>query len=368
MKKKFITLLVVVILLAVLLVVFFCLKDSNEKKEKDAQEIKTEAVSQTEVKDIEGIIYASESTSYEAVSLVREKDIWYYEEDKEFPLDQNYVTNNMVLTAAEASANKTLDNPTEDLTQYGFDNPRTEITLRKINGDTVHMVIGDYNESVEGYYLKVDGDDKIYLVDGQMVFAFDMSVYEIADKEDYPLVEESSFVHIKAQKGEKTLELAGEVEENAKEQIVNSSYMEKMKTWKISKNGGTYQKGNQEAIQELIANLSAMDYSGMMDYKPDKKALERYGLGEDAMTLTVDYQVLDEMTARQVEIEDGITEIVCDTIDKQYVLKIGNPVPEDGYSEPEYYVAMEGSVAVYSVTAETLRNLVEFNEEAYKAQ
>lgn len=365
MKKKLITLLLVVVLLAAVLVVFFLIKDSNEKKEKQSQDIKTEAVSQTEVKDIEGITYVSESTSYEAVSLVREKDIWYYEEDKEFPLDQNYVTNNMVLTAAEASANKTLDNPADDLSQYGFDHPRTQITLHKVTGDTVHMMIGDYNESVEGYYLKVDGDDKIYLVDGQMVFAYDMSVYEIADKEDYPLVEESSFVHMKVQNKEKTLEFAGEVEEHAKEQIVDNSYMEKVKTWKVSQDGGVYKIGNQTAIQELLASLSALDYSRMMDYKPDQKTLESYGLGKDAITLTVDYQVLDEKTARQVEISDGITEIVCDTIDKQYVLKIGNLLPEDGYNESEYYVAMEGSVAVYSINAETLNNLVQLNAAPY---
>lgn len=364
MKKKTKRLIIVGVLLTA--VIALLLVVTKLMKEDETGQKTQNPVSQTKVKDIEGLTYTSESTSGEAISLIRENDIWYYAEDKEFPLDQEYVTNNMVLTAAEATANKTVENPTENLADYGLDNPVVTIVLKKITGDEVKMSIGSYNESVEGYYLKVDGNDNIYLVDGQMVFSFDMSIYEIADKEDYPLVEESSFVHVKIENGNQTMDLRGEVDEDAQSYLTSDYYYEKEKTWKISKYGSTYKEGNQTSIKELITQLSLLNYSRMIDYHADEKEMKEFGIDEDAVRLTVDYQVLDETTAREVESADGITEIVCDTIDKQYVLRIGDAVGDDGYRDPEYYVSLEGSDVVYTMSADSLEPIVELDIKSYE--
>lgn len=361
--KKAVRLIVAAVFLVIVIAAFVAVKYLT-KEEVETIEIKP--VSQTAVKDIVGVTYISESTSGEAVTLIRENDIWYYEKKKEFPLDQDFVTNTMVAVAAQATANRTLDNPSEDLSQYGFDDPTSTITLKKITGDEVKMTIGSYNEGVEGYYLRIDGDNNIYLVDGQMVFAFDMSVYEIADKEDYPFVEEDSFVHFCVKKGDTTVEFRADEEEDAKEYITDNYYLEKERIWKISKNGAVYKEGNQETIQELVTTIASIDYSKLIEYGADETLKETYGLGEDAVLLTVDYQVLDETTARQEEGEGGISEIVCDTLDKQYVLRIGYEVPEDGFSDPEYYVCMDNSDNIYTIGAESLESIVNMDAKSYE--
>lgn len=363
MKKAVRLLIAAVLLLAVAVVLVLVL---NQQKENSEGEIKTEAVSQTKIKDIEAMTYTSESTGGKPVTLVRENDIWYYEEDKEFPLDQDYVTNTMVMTAAQATANQTLDNPSDNLEEYGLTEPAVTIVLKKVSDEEVTMKIGAYNESVEGYYLKVEGDDKIYLVDGKMVFAFDMSIYEIADKEDYPLVETTSFTHIKIEKENNVVELKGEIEEDSGEYVLNNSYIEKEKTWKISDKGAVYKTGNQEKIKELLSSMSAFDFSSMAAYKPSDKEKETFGLNTPAVTLTVDYEVLDETTAREVEGDNGIGEIVCDTLQKQYVLYIGNQVPENGYDDSAYYVALEGSSAVYTMKEDALSSIMDLNVNSYK--
>ena len=202
MKKKAVRLAVAAALLAVLTTAFFVIKNLTKEEEKQGPV----TVSQTPVKDIEGITYRCEATKGEPISLVREKDIWYYEKDKEFPLDQVFVTNTMAVSAAEAvsKAERTIENPEEDLSQYGLDQPVLTVILKKITGDEVKLNVGSYNAGVEGYYLQVEGDQKLYLIDATMVFAFDVSVYDIADKEDYPYVEAGSFTHIAVQKGSKT--------------------------------------------------------------------------------------------------------------------------------------------------------------------
>lgn len=359
MKKKLISLSVVAVLLAVLTAVFIWINGRNQEENNSSNQ--PEPVSQTQVKDIEGITYTSESTSGEAVSLVRREDIWYYEKDEDFPIDQEYVTNTMVLSAAQATANKTIEKPEDDLSQYGLDHPAVTIVLKKINGEEVRMSIGSYNESVQGYYLQVEGEDKLYMVDGKLVFAFDMSLYEIAYKETFPLVEESSFTHIKIEKDAHMLEYKGVVEKDAEERLTEDFYREKVKTWKVSEDGSMYSDGDQQAITQLITQLSGLSFSKMIEYHADESVKERYGLTDGAVRLTVDYQVLDETTARQVEVADGITETVCDTLDKQYVLLIGSLAPDDGYSEPEYYVSLEGSQVIYTISETELHSVVEMN-------
>lgn len=365
MHKKKVRLLVCIFLFVVVTIALVFVRQLTKDKKEPKKE--AQSVSQTQVKDIEGLVYRSESTNGEEISLVRKKDVWYYEKDKEFPLDQAYVTNNMVLTAAQATANRKLENPSEDLSEYGLDDPSTTIILKKITGDEVTMHIGSYNTNVEGYYLKVEGDDAIYLVDGQMVFAFDMSIYEIADKEEYPLVEEGSFVHVRILKEKKVLEFKGEVEENAPKYVSKDSYMEQEKTWSVSDNGTAYRKGNQQAVKELIAKMAAFDYSKMIAFHADEEQKRQYGLDEEhAVVLTVDYQVLDETTARQVEIEDGITEIQCDTLDKRYELYIGDKTPNDGFDEEEYYVCMKDSDVIYTMSAESLEDIVQMNAKNFQ--
>ncbi len=364
MKKKAVRLAVAAALLAVLTTAFFVIKNLTKKEEKQGPI----TVSQTPVKDIEGITYRCEATKGEPISLVREKDIWYYEKDKEFPLDQVFVTNTMAVSAAEAvsKAERTIENPEEDLSQYGLDQPVLTVILKKITGDEVKLNVGSYNAGVEGYYLQVEGDQKLYLIDATMVFAFDVSVYDIADKEDYPYVEAGSFTHIAVQKGSKMVELKGEVQKDSQEVLSKQYYLEKEKTWSVSQDGSAYQEGNQTAVQELISQLASFDYSKMIEYRADEKKREEYGLGDKAVILTVDYQVLDETTAKQVEIANGVTETVCDTLDKQYVLRIGDKVPEDGYSEPEYYVCLEGAEVVYTIRAELLDPVVNIRAESFE--
>lgn len=366
MKNKAIRLVIIFVLLAAVIAALFVVMKLT--KEETPQEKEQKAVSQTEVEDIEGLTYSCEATSGESVTLVREKNIWYYEKDKDFPLDQEYVTNTMVKTASQATANKTIENPTDDMSSYGLDNPALTIILKKITGDEVTMHVGDYNESVEGYYLSVEGDSNIYLVNGELVFGFDMTIYEIADKEDFPLVETTSFTHIKIERPDSVTEFKGETEEDAETYISDKDYVEKVKTWKVSDNGSVYRTGDQDKAQALIEQMSAFDYESMVAYHvtQEERNLDQYGLNDSKTVLTVDYEVLDETTARQVEGEGGINEIVCDTIQKQYVLEIGSKVPENGYDDPAYYVSLAGSDVIYTMTADMLDAIVNMNAKDYK--
>ena len=69
------------------------------------------------------------------------------------------------ITAAEA-----IDDY-DSIADYGLDQPQNTITVTCGN-ETTTIDIGDYNEMLQEYYIKISGDDKIYLADSTLKDAF----------------------------------------------------------------------------------------------------------------------------------------------------------------------------------------------------
>lgn len=320
------------------------------------------AVSQIGAENITAFSYACEETNGEFLTMIRENDIWYYEEDRNFPLNQSFVTS-MAKTAAEINASRVLEGDLQELSEYGLENPSLTAHVTQKNGDIVTFYVGDYNETAEAYYLKKEGDSNIYLVNGSLKMSFDMSLYELVKMEEYPTVETGSFVHVKIEKDDLVMEIKGVVEEDASEYIENN-YLEKEKTWYISVDGSEYKKGNQVRIKALIEELSGYSFFREVNYKAENSELVSYGLENPSITITVDYQVLDETTARVVEHGDRINEIVCDTLDKQYILYIGNETSDKVYAE-DYYAKLKNSNAICTVETSTLNRILELNVDQY---
>ena len=65
------------------------------------------------------------------------------------------------------------------LDTYGFDSPAKTIKLTLTDGTVLTIKVGDYNEIVGFYYLVVEGDDNLYLVDGTIYDTFEVSNADI---------------------------------------------------------------------------------------------------------------------------------------------------------------------------------------------
>ncbi len=71
----------------------------------------------------------------------------------------------------------------DDLSDYGLDSPQNSITVTC--GETSKtFAIGDYNEMLAEYYLKVDGDDSVYLVDSTLMNAFSREPQSLVKAEE----------------------------------------------------------------------------------------------------------------------------------------------------------------------------------------
>lgn len=62
----------------------------------------------------------------------------------------------------------------ESLDNYGLDTPQKVVYLTFSDGAKVKIQLGDYNDMVGYYYLMVEGDTNLYLVDGTFIDTFEV--------------------------------------------------------------------------------------------------------------------------------------------------------------------------------------------------
>ncbi len=178
MNKKVLRIVIILIVLAALVGAYFALTtfvkdDGDEESAED-----TVAVSQEGVENITAMSYLSDETNGEYISLHKENDVWYYDADNEFPLNQTYVTA-MAKSVAQIEADRELEGEIADLSEYGFDNPLVTVKVEYKDGTNKTVYVGNYNESTENYYLKTEEPDTIYRVDGSIKLNFEMGLYDI---------------------------------------------------------------------------------------------------------------------------------------------------------------------------------------------
>lgn len=173
-RKKQLSILAVVAV--VLLIIYIAIGIALDRKAtKDAEdETSKMMVTDIDASDIVSFSYTDGDDSF-CFSCSSGDEVWYWEQDEGFPLDQDTIAAAISYYANITSTRmvKTAD-PDED---YGFDSPQYVITLEKESGDTITVKIGGMTG--DEYYITADGGDTIYTVDSSIVD------YMYSDIEDF---------------------------------------------------------------------------------------------------------------------------------------------------------------------------------------
>lgn len=159
-KKQFV---ILIIILAAAIAAVFGMRAANEKKEKEeAEKQKEETVyaCRFESEDVTEFSY-----QYEGATLKFRKtdDTWISENDEKLDVDEDQIST-MIGTLSSITADSTIPD-VEDLSEYGLDEPVQTLNLSFADGTTKELIFGMENEIVGGQYVKVSGDDHVYLVD-----------------------------------------------------------------------------------------------------------------------------------------------------------------------------------------------------------
>lgn len=162
-KSKMRKLISLFVLLVLFIVLYFVVETVNKGKEK-ANEAKNEASISIHKMDVANII--SFSYQYEGIQYLfqKENDVWICTNDTSIELDQNLV-DNLIHKFKDVSASRIVEENSSDLSQYGLDNPTNIIKVTDKFDKTVIFNIGNENKIVNGYYIKTQENNTVYLID-----------------------------------------------------------------------------------------------------------------------------------------------------------------------------------------------------------
>ena len=177
MKKQRKQLITMAVFLGFLIVAYITLGAYNEeqaKKEEQNKENETFVVTDFDYEDVVAFSYNYEE---EKNSFTKSGDEWSYDGDTTFDVDESLIED-MLSDACSVIAQDYVD-AYESLDNYGLDTPQKTVCLTFADGSTANIQIGNYNDMIGYYYLMVDGDTNLYLVDSTLWTAFEVSYTDL---------------------------------------------------------------------------------------------------------------------------------------------------------------------------------------------
>ena len=267
-KKKGKGLLFAVLILIVLLVLYFVINLQQKKADQEAETEETKDSSLPVSVTDDEIAKVTVKNGDVTMSYTKNDDTWTYEEDSDFPLDESAVDTKMSKLTS-LTVDRVLESP-EDLSEYGLDEPKQEVTVLKTDGTAFTLYIGNQNSSNNDFYVKVDDGTDVYTMPASSVNVFDMQPYDVAKADTFPTLESTNIRNIKVEKEDGTVEFSSD---------------ENGTSWTVKDQDGNEEEAGTTAASDLTTAVSSLSYKDFVDYKGDD--LARYGLDKPAETVTV---------------------------------------------------------------------------------
>lgn len=309
-KKQFVILAVTA---ACLLLVYLAVNMySDWKTEKEAEEEAARLqITDLESDDITRLSYTDGDSQF---SFSKEDDTWYYDGDRDLPLDQSIVED-AVSTYTAVSGTRRLDN-TGTGEDYGFDSPEYAVSVEDNSGNITEIKIGAMTG--EEYYITADDGETVYTVASSITDAMIFDENSLIQYETFPSIYESIFESIIVTENGKTLlEYEAETEENEDDE-----------------------EDEEESLSEIYSGeVGSIYFDNCVDYNAGEDELAQYGLDESSRKEVI------------VEYEDVSTDTV-ETV-KFYM----GDETEEG-EEVYVYIKLADSKMIYKVDASDMENLL----------
>lgn len=281
---------------------------------KAQQPKETDAAVQTALPP-EGITALTLSDDTQVLRFRRDGDIWYWQDDETFPLDQ--VSMPALLEAAAAMTAAPSVPAGDDLSAYGLDDAKTSLSVTA-DGETLTFTRGDQAASGD-WYLRCTEDGTVRTVSDDTVKVFqllDGSIYDMAVLPTLPAITMDT-LHTAAIAG------ASGVQINLR--VVD----------------GVRKVGSRDVTAEtaaLMDELSQLAVTACVDYDPAEGAAAVCGLDAPEAALTLTY-------ANAVGTEETLT------------VTVGLPIGDGGR-----YVTLGGDATIYRMEETSLVQLLTLAE------
>ena len=263
----------------------------------------------------EGITALTLSDDAQVLRFRRDGDIWYWQDDETFPLDQASMP--ALLEAAAAMTAAPSVPAGDDLSAYGLDDAKTSLSVTA-DGETLTFTRGDQAASGD-WYLRCTEDGTVRTVSDDTVKVFqllDGSIYDMAVLPTLPAITMDT-LHTAAITG------AGGVQINLR--VVD----------------GVRKVGSRDVTAEtaaLMDELSQLAVTACVDYDPAEGAAAVCGLDAPEAVLTLTY-------ANAVGTEETLT------------VTVGLPI-----GDGDRYVTLGGDATIYRMEETSLVQMLTLAE------
>lgn len=274
----------------------------SEEEQAVAESAETEILS-ISGEDVTAFSYVYNDETYK---FVKEDGTWYYDSDRNFPVDQSTIEGKLS-SAVSTTFSREIEISEDNLADYGLDSPVNTITLTDSEGNETIFEIGDSNATTGEYYCRLNSGSTVYMISSTLNSTMSFELYSVADMEDFPSMNQ----------------------DEVKEVTIND--------------GSEVRSLDAEEDVDVFSAVSSLTYEAHVDYDCDD--LSQYGLDAPQYVITIGY--LEE------------TEETYDPADlTTYVLSVGNAT-EDGAS---YYVRLGSSTEVNLISAADLESIITVQE------
>jgi len=170
------TIALLVVLIGLVAYIYFI---DAKKPASDAPETKAKAFT-VDADQIEEI--RIKPTSGDASRVEKANGTWQLIEPEKAEADQGQVSNAATSLAA-LEINRVVDDNPSDLSQYGLNPPKAEITFRaKGQKDTHQLLLGEKTATGSDLYAKTPDQKRVFLISGYLENTFERTPFDLRDK------------------------------------------------------------------------------------------------------------------------------------------------------------------------------------------
>jgi len=281
--------------------------------------------------EITRISYTKEDETYHFQNI---ENNWVSEEEPEETLTQSYLINiRNLFTGTDAEA--VVDTQTQNLENYGLDQPSYILTASTAEGEEQTLYVGNYNSSVDQYYAYASTVEGVYLISKKVATYLDYHLSDMISTESIPSFSaEATTLFRQTWNGETIL-----IENKPEGSVYDAS---DVLIWFLM-TGFSHEIGcSTTTLEDLFTNLSELSYRKTAAAGVEEADLAQFGLQEPAGSIYIEYTDSDSGEAKTFE------------------LLIGD-VTEESY----YYVKEAQSNKVFTMSKDTLDKILEKTKYDY---
>lgn len=195
----------------------------------------------------------------------KDEDGWKWVDNETFPLDAAYVEE--ILTALDTmSAELTPLDPTVDPAESGLDEPNRYMTVT-VGEEVTTLRFGDQKDDGT-WYMSIDGQEGVYLVEDAFVALMDRSIYDMAVLPTLPELTDENLT------------------------VITVRQPESGKTVRLTKNDDGWVNGTKamaNGIGEIETALAELSFDKCFNYDPSPDAAPLCGLDAPTAVITLAY-------------------------------------------------------------------------------